>query len=32
MVSLQLLEVEVRFLVVNEVEREGGQGKLVKVA
>jgi hypothetical protein len=31
MVGLQLLEVGVRFLVVNGVEREGGQGKSVKV-
>jgi hypothetical protein len=31
MVGLQLLEVGVRFLVVNGVEREGGKGKLVKV-
>jgi hypothetical protein len=32
MVGLQLLEVGVQFLVVNGVEREGGQGKSVKVA
>jgi hypothetical protein len=32
LVGLQLLEVGVQFLVVNGVEREGEQGKSVKVA